>query len=459
MGSDARSSAGDSTLSDESRSNSTQCRSALDIALAPPRAVIGTVQNTSRHLEKMLARRAPARAMLAVPRTANFIGSTAVRRVIGGGPDTPVPSITPALAAQVAMDETILALVMGPNRFPNRADYERVGAELAYARLLFETEGWLDDPASYHRQPPPLSDPVITRGWALGQSYERLLFQSEFSPRPEEPGADRWNSYHQNRTASATVLRHPGEPRPWVVAIHGFATGYPFMDFIGMHARYLHQELGLNVVLPVLPLHGPRKITRISGEAFLSFDLVNTVHGLTQAVWDVRRVLSWLTTQEPTAVALYGVSLGGYIASLLTGLVDGIDAVVAGIPVVDFPQLFTHQSPHHVRLRAVEHEILDGNAEAVHRVVSPLEFPARVPSGRRFIYAGLGDRMVPTPQPHALWKHWDEPEILWYPGNHVGYLWSRQVTSFLRHCLEVSGMVTPDGAGEDWEATVAGAAR
>lgn len=121
-----------------------------------------------------------------------------------------------------------------------------------------------------------------------------------------------------------------------MVAIHGFATGYPFMDFIGMHARYLHQELGLNVVLPVLPLHGPRKITRISGEAFLSFDLVNTVHGLTQAVWDVRRVLSWLTTQEPTAVALYGVSLGGYIASLLTGLVDGIDAVVAGIPVVDF---------------------------------------------------------------------------------------------------------------------------
>jgi hypothetical protein len=415
----------------------------LGAVRSAPTAVLRWVGRTYHDVERTLARRAPTRALVAVPRTARFMGTTAGRSLGGGVRDLPVPAVSPALAAQVAIDETILALAMGPNRFPRRSDYERVGAELAHARLLFETQGWLDDPASYHRTPPPLTDPAIDRGWALGQRYERLLFPSEWTPRPDEPGAERWASYEPNRTAVATVLRHRDRPRPWVVAIHGFAMGYPFMDFVGLHALHLHRDLGLNVVMPVLPLHGPRKITRMSGEAFLSFDLINTIHGLTQSVWDIRRTLGWVQAQGSPTVALYGISLGAYVASLLTGLVDGIDTVVAGVPVVDLPKMFRSQSPHHVRLRAVEHEILDGNAEIVHRVVSPLSFAPRVAADRRFIFAGLGDRMAPPSQAHALWRHWERPETFWYGGNHVGYLWSKQVTTFLNGCLAPVGNGAP----------------
>jgi hypothetical protein len=408
---------------------------------AAPTTLLRQARRTAGDVEKALASRAPTRALVAMPRTARFMGATAWRASGRSMTELPVPSLSPALAAQVAMDETILALAMGPNKFPRRADYERIAAELAHARLLFETRGWLDDPASYHRDPPPLTDPSFDRGWALGQRYERLLFPSEFAPRAEEPGAERWMSYEPNRTAVATVLRHRDRPRPWVVAVHGFGTGYPFMDFVGLHALHLHRDLGLNVVLPVLPLHGPRRITRVSGEAFLSYDLVNTVHGLTQAVWDIRRVLGWVRAQGDGPVALYGVSLGAYTASLVAGISDDADTVVAGIPVVDFPEIFRSQSPHRIRLRAVEHEILDGNAEVVHRVVSPLAFAPRVAPGRRFIFAGLGDRMAPPTQAHTLWRHWDEPEICWYGGNHVGYLWSRQVTAFLNHSLAGGGPV------------------
>ncbi len=424
------------------------CRDPLGSVRTAPIALLRRGRQMYRDVERALASRAPIRALVAVPRTARFMGATAWRASGTEESPVPVPTLSPALAAQVAMDETILAVAMGPNRFPRRSDFERVAAELAHARLLFETRGWLDDPASYHRTPPPLTDPSFDRGWALGQRYERLLFPSEWEPRPEEPGAERWSTFEPNRTASATVLRHRDRPRPWVVAIHGFGTGYPFMDFVGMHALHLHRDLGLNVMLPVLPLHGPRKITRVSGEAFLSFDLVNTVHGLAQAVWDIRRMLGWVRAQDSPSVAIYGVSLGAYVASLMTGLVDDVDAVIAGIPVVDFPAMFRSQSPIHIRLRAVEHEILDGNAEIVHRVVSPLAFAPRVPAGKRFIFAGLGDRMAPPPQAHALWRHWEEPEILWYGGNHVGYLWSRQVTAFLNHSLAVSGLVPEPDAPE-----------
>jgi hypothetical protein len=211
--------------------------------------------------------------------------------------------------------------------------------------------------------------------------------------------------------------------------------GYPLTDFVGLHSARLHKDLGYNVALPVLPLHGPRKATRISGEPFLSFDLMNTVHGLSQAVWDVRRLVSWIREQGDGSISLYGVSLGGYVVSLLAGIEDGIDAVVAGIPVVDLPSLFHAHSPLHIRARAIEHRILGGPAEDVFAVVSPLRFAAKVAKERRYLYAGAGDRLALPDQARTLWRHWDEPTVCWYAGNHVGYLWSREVGSFVGSSL------------------------
>ena len=84
-----------------------------------------------------------------------------------------------------------------------------------------------------------------------------------------------------------------------------------------------------------------------------------------------------------------------------------------------------------MRDRAIEHGILNGSAEVVHRVVSPLVLDPVVPFERRFIFAGLGDRMAVPTQAADLWEHWGRPTISWFPGNHVGYLWSAKVAAFV----------------------------
>lgn len=409
-------------------------------ASTAPRPSASRFAQRSHDLRRRLNAQPTVRALLAFPRTAAFVARTAIRRVRGSTLGIPGPALSPGFVMQAAMDETILAIAMAPNRFPRRADYERVGEELAAARDLFERRGWSARPETYHRDPPPLEDPRMESGWALGIPYSRMRFSSDYAPRAEEPGAARWESYEPNRVAAAAVLRHPGEPRPWVVAIHGFGMGIPFMDFVGLHAAKLHRDLGLNVVLPVLPLHGSRRLSRIGGEQFLGFDLVNTVHGFAQSVWDIRRIIGWVRAQDAPAIALYGVSLGGYTAALVSSIEPDLDCVIAGIPVVDFPTLMHTHSPLHVRLRSIEHAILGGNAEAVHRVVSPLALAPKVAHDRRFIYAGLGDRLARPAQAQLLWSHWQRPSIEWFAGNHVGYLWSRAVRDYLTDSLTRSGL-------------------
>lgn len=388
-----------------------------------------------RRIEKHLARYPLARLTTTVPRTGRWAVETLFTEA-GRIPGAPRVRLSASLLAHVAMDEAIIALLQGPNRFPRRRDYERVAAELLDARALFEERGWIADPRSYHVDPPPLDDAARSRGWALGERYDRIRWVSGFEPRSVEPGADRWQSFEANHTASAWVMEHPGPPRPWLIAIHGFGTGATFADLLTFRAPHVHHELGWNIAAITLPVHGSRRPSRMGGEEFLGFDLMNTVHALAQSVWDIRRLISWVRTRDPQAMAMYGVSLGGYLTALMSCFVEDLDAVIAGIPVSDLATLFGRQSPEHVRQRAVQHRILDGNAEVVHRVVSPLAMEPFVARDRRFIFAGLGDRMAIPSQAQALWEHWERPTMSWFPGNHVGYLWSAKVAGFVDGVLD-----------------------
>jgi hypothetical protein len=409
------------------------------------RSVADRITGPVRTVTNFLHRRALIRATRAIPRTFQFVGSALLRGEVADS--LPAPHLSVGLAAQVAMDEALLAMAMTPRRLPLPGDFARVAAELAHADALYTWNGWIEDPLSYHRTPPPLLDQDVTesRGWAMGLDYDRLSWDSGFEPHSGEPGSDRWMEFAPNRTASAVALRHAGGPRPWVIAVHGFCMGFPFMDFQGLQIARIHRELGMNVALPALPLHGPRRVTLVSGEPFLSFELMNAVHGLTQAVWDIRRLIRWVREQGATSISLYGVSLGAYTVSLVASIEEGVDAVVAGIPVSDFPGLFHLHSPRHIRARSIEHKIMGGPAENVYRVVSPLRFEAKVPQDRRFIFAGYGDRLARPDQAQRLWEHWNKPRISWYSGNHVGYLWSKQVSDFLVESLREGSMT---GAAE-----------
>lgn len=330
----------------------------------------------------------------------------------------PVPSI--ALAAQVAIDDTILAHVALTHPAVAVDEQERVHREIRDARELFHHRGWFASPAAYHQIPPPLTDPVIRPGRSLRLDFEHVEFESGYEPDGEEPGRDRWLSRPANRTAHVWVLRHGSGPRPWLICIPGYRMGFPLVDLPAFHAARLHYRYGMNVAIPVLPFHGPRKTGRRSGDGFITGDFLDTVHAEAQAMWDLRRLLSWIHMQQGHPIGAYGLSLGGYNTALLASL-EGLACAILGIPATDFTRL-TWRHGAQLQIRYAEHHGLSlEEVSEVLSVVSPFAFAPRVPRERRYIFAAVADRMVPPEQVRDLWHHWEEPRIVWYQGAHVTF--------------------------------------
>jgi pimeloyl-ACP methyl ester carboxylesterase len=348
--------------------------------------------------------------------------------------------VTLAVRAHVAADKATLATFRRLRKPPSDDAWDRILEEARLARDHFARAGWLDDPRSYHGVPEPLTEPLLRWSRAAQLRVERMKFPSAWTPPADVPGRERWLSYQANAIGRATVLRHRDGERPWVVCIHGTEMGRD-ADLRSFHVRHLFADLGCNVVLPILPLHGPRREPKGSTGQFPSIDPLDNVHGLAQAAHDVRRIIGWIRTQSPSAIAVQGVSLGGYVAALVAGLDEPLDCVIAIIPATDFPMLFRSQSPPSLRERVAP--VLE-SATAMHSVVSPLQFKPSTPVARRYIVAGLVDRLIdPVDQVAPLWQHWEQPSIHWYPGGHIGYVVRRDVRQYVDDALVRSGVARP----------------
>ena len=356
----------------------------------------------------------------------------------GGRGEVPLARPTLSLASHALRDEIVLVGLLWRRPLSDPAAYERINGEILRAVDFYGDSGWLDDPAGFFLAPPPPSDVAIRSYTKGGRTHERISFDSGYTPHPGEPGAERWRSYPGGEREYAMVLRHP-EPRPWLVCVHGTEMGRAGIDLTLFRAWHLHHDLGLNVVLPVLPMHGPRARGLPKGAVFPGEDVMDDVHGTAQAVWDVRRVLAWIREQQPDApIGLNGISLGGYIAALVASLDDDLRCAILGVPPSNLVELLGRHSglPHDDPRRTTI-----GLAKPIGEMVSPLSLEPRVPPDGRFIYAGVADRIVhPRRQVMQLWEHWGRPEVNWYHGGHTGFFEAKPVQRYIDTALVESGL-------------------
>jgi hypothetical protein len=354
------------------------------------------------------------------------------------GVPAPVPS--PRLSLEIAADDALLAIfdLMLPQS--TDAEARRHVAELAAAESLFAAQGWLEKPASFHAAPPPFASVLSTRRRIARADFEHLSAPSEYAPHADAPGRERWLGYAPVASAHAWLLRHAEAGRPWLVCIHGYRMGHAGMDLPAFRAAQLRERFRVNVLLPVLPLHGPRRIGRLSGDGFFGADILDMVHAEAQAMWDLRRWLGWIRAHGEAKIGAFGLSLGGYNAALLACLDPELACVVAGIPATDLAALVWRHGPEHILRIAEERGFERDRAERVLRVVSPLALAPLVPRERRWIFGGTADQLVPASHVQRLVAHWGEPKTLWYEGAHLGFGLHAGPGHVLAEALHASGL-------------------
>jgi hypothetical protein len=170
---------------------------------------------------------------------------------------------------------------------------------------------------------------------------------------------------------------------------------------------------------------------------------MDMVHAEAQAMWDIRRLLGWLWAQDAPRIGVGGISLGGFNTALLASLERNLACAIAGVPLSNPARQSAFHSPA-LPLRYAEHHGLTyDKLMAVMSVISPLAMTPQVPRERRYLFGGIGDRIVPTREVHDLWLHWERPAILWYQGSHLTFNLHRETAEFVAKALRESGLVYP----------------
>lgn len=351
------------------------------------------------------------------------------------------PHVTFSMAAKVALDDALLGYFVLTARQPGAAQLQAMVEECRQLREQYRG----GDLRSFHPLPQAPRALLIRPRALLGLQYEHLRCDSAYEPAMTTPGAERWQAHQRNRRAHAWMLRHPGPPRPWLVCIHGYRMGMPLLDFRLFDPRWLHVKLGLNLLLPVLPLHGPRRVGLRSGDGYMDGDLSNLLHAETQAMLDIRTLVRWLRDSERApAVGVLGYSLGGYNAALLACLEEELACVIAGIPMADAISTLWHHMPLLQLRQLTSLGLVEDSVREALRAISPLSAPPLTP--RRYIFAGLADRLIPSAQVQALALHWGVHDVAWYQGTHLSFRGVGVVSALIRRALREGGLIaeTPD---------------
>ena len=351
--------------------------------------------------------------------------------------DLAQPRWNPWRTAHAALDELVMVYFETLATPMPADDFLRVEAEVAELKAHWRDIGVAEDPARLHPAPPPPTPEETAIGPAefSGLQGQQLQFPSAWAPTPGAPGRSAWMAHPENHTVHSSVLRHDDDmPRPWLVLLHGADMGRSF-DARLLRANRFHQRLGVNVVLPVLPAHGPRGHMPKARTRFPTDDHVGNIHGLTQALWDVRRTIAWVRTQEPTAIGVYGFSLGGCVASLLACTEDQLDAIVMGCPAADLVDLIRINTRREIRDQPRMARLID-QAEDAAEPVSAFHLQPMVAPERLGLISAHADRLAdPVFQVGRLWHQLGRPELRSVDTGHVSFFltssWARMLEEML----------------------------
>ena len=257
--------------------------------------------------------------------------------------------------------------------------------------------------------------PWLRRPVRSGRGHEvvDVRWWSGYAPLDEAIEVrERYLAQTENAWAHARLYLHR-QPRPTAILVHGYLGGSFAFEERAWPVRWMVERLGLDLAIPVLPFHGPRRGRR--RPLFPASDPRLNVEGFRQAIWDLIVLRRALLDRGAPAVGVSGMSLGGYTAAL-AATADDFAFAVPIIPLASIADFARDGG----RLVGAPHEQLEQHAalERVHAPVSPLARPSRVEASRMRVIAAAADHITPVAHAARLADHFGAP-LSTFEGGHL----------------------------------------
>ena len=256
-----------------------------------------------------------------------------------------------------------------------------------------------------------------------------LGFKSEIhftfpSPRPCE--------FAENNTVHGRLYRRAKDWRkfPTIILLHGGG------DFLAQ--RYVFPLLvpaihraGFNAATLVAPYHFQRHVRSIE-----AFDHLRVAEAFGQGVAEIRALTGWLLDQGCPSVALFGFSLGGWLAGLAATRDSRLKATILALPGVrrDYRATRGECVLWTPMRKALEKQ--KAAREALDK--TPMNLTLRqpvIPKENILLIQGRYDLLVEAEQTEELWQKWKQPEIWRLPHGHLSWMGVPGLTGRVLHWL------------------------
>ncbi len=268
------------------------------------------------------------------------------------------------------------------------------------------------------------------RGANLEQARQ-LLQSLDFIPAQSEPArvefqdgdhfqfsTPRPGPFAVNNIAHGRLYRR-GErwqERPTVILLHGWN------DLINHHLRFPFlarrcNRSGFNAVTWVLPYHFQRRPRELGAWSnFLCPDLLRTAEAAAQSIAEIRALAGWLLKEGCPAVALWGISLGGWLAGLAVCRDARWAAAVLTAPVVRMDRVIAESAFCQSIREALRGELL--NTELLNLTAAR----PTIPPENILLIEAMHDLFVPKETIEELHLAWNRPERWRLPIGHISVL-------------------------------------